>query len=273
MKKWFLGVLILSCVLGSTYAIAQNNTAYIVDGSLNDWKQPLRFYDQESKLSYAISNDQESFYLAIEATDEMLVHRLLFDGFQISINPKGKNKKQMYVNYRPVSRQRISHDSTIVIQKENKLEKKEDRVQHFIDAMRFEVVGFSDITDNSSYSFSELDPLSLKIVSDSVNHLILEFSIPFSSINYLPKGKDVAIGIYLPKPSMVVAPPAVRPVPPDGEGRPDFNGSSQEERGMPSGGRPPGGMGQRPMEGEISAQSVSELDIWKKYTPNYMIHD
>jgi len=69
------------------------------DGKPDEWKLPLKFYDQESKLNYDISNDKTNLYVIFKITDEFTKAKALRSGIQFAIDVNGKKAFPVTINY------------------------------------------------------------------------------------------------------------------------------------------------------------------------------
>ncbi|MCU4157346.1 hypothetical protein J1N10_15325 [Carboxylicivirga sp. A043] len=113
MNKHYVIYLILliastSCAQKKHERTNWQETAIEIDGSYDDWGLPLRFYDADTKLNYAVSNDAEYLYLAFRIADEDTWRQIMFGGLQVEIDPKGKKKYPYLLKYpvagRPMNR-------------------------------------------------------------------------------------------------------------------------------------------------------------------------
>ncbi len=62
----------------------------IADGKPNEWKLPLKFYDDKSKLQYTVSNDFQNIYVCIRATDQKTQYKIMRAGMQLWIDTTGE---------------------------------------------------------------------------------------------------------------------------------------------------------------------------------------
>jgi hypothetical protein len=62
-------------------------------------EKPLRYYDEETRLQYNVTNDAENLYIFIQVTDQQNQVKILRDGIQIWIDSLGRNKKSMGIFY------------------------------------------------------------------------------------------------------------------------------------------------------------------------------
>ena len=69
----------------------------VADGRPNEWKLPLKFYDDKSKLQYTVSNDFQNIYFCIRATDQQTQSKIIRAGMQIWIDTTGKYEHKVGV--------------------------------------------------------------------------------------------------------------------------------------------------------------------------------
>ncbi|SEV87606.1 hypothetical protein SAMN05428988_0017 [Chitinophaga sp. YR573] len=103
---------IISCLLfsisltfftGRTLAQTPSNSWAVVpvtaDGMLNEWKTPLRYFDDRTHLAYEISNDLTNLYVAVSTMDEATQVSIMRTGISLGVNIKGKKKINTAVTY------------------------------------------------------------------------------------------------------------------------------------------------------------------------------
>lgn len=64
----------------------------VVDGNSQEWNEPLNNFNSETKLAFALGNDDKNLYLVIESLDEVTTGRLMRGGLTLNINTAGKKK-------------------------------------------------------------------------------------------------------------------------------------------------------------------------------------
>jgi hypothetical protein len=96
-KNTFRLVLALvSVVLFSSFAhqdydsVTWQKNKVIIDGKIPEWPNPLRFFDSESKINYALSNDSNNLYICIKVTDEATQVKIMRSGIEFMIDTLGK---------------------------------------------------------------------------------------------------------------------------------------------------------------------------------------
>src|ERR1035437_11092458 len=68
-------------------------SSIVVDGKPNEWPTPLKYFDEKSKLQYAVTNDYENLYFCIKAADEQTQTKILRAGLQVWIDTTGNNEQ------------------------------------------------------------------------------------------------------------------------------------------------------------------------------------
>jgi hypothetical protein len=64
----------------------------VANGSLDDWQDSLTFYNEATRLSYGLSNDDKYIYLAIKSTAKEDLGRILVGGISFSVNIEDTKK-------------------------------------------------------------------------------------------------------------------------------------------------------------------------------------
>jgi hypothetical protein len=96
ITKLFHGIAILilfvSCK-APLYETKWQDHEVVADGNPKEWKIPLRFYDNKSKLSYTVTNDLDNLYICIRITDDASQIKVMRAGMQIWLDTTGSNKQ------------------------------------------------------------------------------------------------------------------------------------------------------------------------------------
>jgi len=64
-----------------------------IDGNDKDWAPPLNFYDNNTGLHYAISNDNQNMYLVFTVDNQRKMMKLMKAGWSIELSSKEKKRK------------------------------------------------------------------------------------------------------------------------------------------------------------------------------------
>ena len=86
-----------SCAPKEIYESAWRPTPIKADGIAAEWEIPLRYYDNETRLNYAIANDKENLYICIRVTDELNQMKIIRAGLQLWMDTTGKKQQQVGV--------------------------------------------------------------------------------------------------------------------------------------------------------------------------------
>jgi hypothetical protein len=70
-----------------------------VDGKLSEWSNPLRFYDQQTGISYNITNDHDNLYFVCSVSNESLQTKILRSGLEFRIDTLGKKSLGVGIKY------------------------------------------------------------------------------------------------------------------------------------------------------------------------------
>ncbi|WP_423148679.1 hypothetical protein [Rubrolithibacter danxiaensis] len=78
--------------------------AIVIDGNFSEWNDSLRVYNPEANITYAVGNNDSTFYLAVKTADPQMIRKILTFGFSFSINKEGKKKPEITVTYPYIDR-------------------------------------------------------------------------------------------------------------------------------------------------------------------------
>jgi len=88
-----------SCTGKVYYSSTWQSKPVTVDGLLPEWSNPLRFYDQETGISYSISNDKVNLYLVCSIANEFMQLKILRSGLEFGIDTLGKKSYPVVIKY------------------------------------------------------------------------------------------------------------------------------------------------------------------------------
>jgi hypothetical protein len=63
-----------------------------IDGKANEWNNVLQAYNNNIEASYSIANDEKNLYFIIQATDPLVIRKLVAGGITLSINTTENHK-------------------------------------------------------------------------------------------------------------------------------------------------------------------------------------
>jgi hypothetical protein len=81
------------------YQASWQTKSVLADGDPTEWSLPLRYSDSESGLQYTVTNDETNLYICIRATEQPIQMKILSSGMEIWLDPSGKNKEAVCVNF------------------------------------------------------------------------------------------------------------------------------------------------------------------------------
>lgn len=110
MKSIVLESLMFTALIGfsGSSAYAQKNDAdvniwmkspVVVDGHSDEWHEPLNNFNSDTKLAFALGNDDKNLYLVIESLDEVTTGKLIRGGLTLNINTAGKKKDGIKLDF------------------------------------------------------------------------------------------------------------------------------------------------------------------------------
>jgi len=195
-----------------------------VDGRAKEWEVPLRFYDPESKLNYAITNDESNLYYCIRITDDKQEMRALGAGMQVWIDTLGNRALQVGIQYPFVLMNSKVSDSAGVSAARNQFSEyaKEMQLSGFIAPI------------GGATQVPNVYGINVAIARDSSGVLIYEGSIPFKTFCKSAITANKVFGITI----------ILNPLP---------EGQKKAHRANPVGGMPGNGMGGMGAMGNMGA--------------------
>lgn len=87
-------------------------TPVTIDGKAQEWKIPLDYYDDKTKLNFSISNDKTNIYFCIRATEDETQKGIMHTGLQIWIDTTGGKKSQVGIQFPIVQRTGMGSSSS-----------------------------------------------------------------------------------------------------------------------------------------------------------------
>src|SRR5262245_2166580 len=94
-----LSLVIASGCTKTLYPSRWQPAPVIADGNASEWSLPLQYYDNDTKLNYAFSNDTKNLYLCIRVGDDKEQMTMLRSGFTIWLDTEGKKNKTTVFTY------------------------------------------------------------------------------------------------------------------------------------------------------------------------------
>ncbi|WPU93475.1 hypothetical protein SNE25_29600 [Mucilaginibacter sabulilitoris] len=153
--------------------------AIAVDGSLKDWGDTLRYFNDEKKIGYTLANDKTMLYAVVRISDRINQMRILNAGITLGIDTKGKKKESFSLTFPladpgapPEFGKRSNQDGEIT--KEDRDELMRERVTKL---RNIKVEGFKDI-EGDMITTSNTYGIKAAIDYDAEGNLVYEIAIP-----------------------------------------------------------------------------------------------
>lgn len=164
----------------------------LVDGILDDWKDSLDLYNEETKLYYKLSNDEENIYLVIKNGSKEGLTKILARGISFSANIESNKKNPASVTFpvldrTPGKKQNASEDP----------EPKEIQERILSKIKEIRVEGFKEIIDGG---ISLYNTYGIKAAAsfDSKDNLVQEIAIPLRLLGIEPgRTEPITYGIRI----------------------------------------------------------------------------
>ena len=255
------------------------------DGLSTEWNEPLNQYNTDTKLAFALANDDKNLYVVIESLDPATTRNVLFGGITLNINTAGKKKQGVNLTFpfrnRPEMPKGGQPGDSLSVEHSAHNMPPMDMERGNLPQMPgggIKVAGFKNIQDGVLPSGNEFGIESGMLVKPNQD-LIYEIAIPLSELELsIDWKKAIAYNIKLNsagKPNGEKG----KGGPPGGGGRPGGGGGRSgggggmggHGGGMGGGGMGggmqggPGGGGKRPPQGDGENASTKKSDFWIKY--------
>lgn len=202
---WLLAVCLLfhcSLTLSAQDAVSAKNDLRFqaipltIDGRENDWRTELLVKDEETGISYAVTNNDSVFFIAIISQDDIAQTKMLRAGFSVFIDAGGKKKQSASLQFPlPVEDDRFppasSHDLKAM------------ETIGFMNARQYRLSGFEK--GNGTFNIDQVSDsrIQVKIAFNEKGLLVYEAAIPFSAFYKKEKlaaednDKPVAVGFFI----------------------------------------------------------------------------
>jgi hypothetical protein len=265
----FLAVFFLFSCTNKIYNSSNWQTRKVtIDGKISEWPNPLRLYDQETGISYDISNDRYSLYFACSISNELLQTKILRSGLEFRIDTLGKKEFGVSFKY-PIGNQPVTWSKPDNLQaNEGGFNKRPDRsalkLKLLDEATEIKLVGFKPrLGKIMSLAAPDKSGISAAISFDASGIMNYEAVIPFSTFyrsELIPADSSVIFNFQIkvnPLSNSGNAPGTSGGMRGGGmRGGGGMPGGGMPGGGMPGGGMPGGGMpGGEGMEGGRPGES------------------
>jgi hypothetical protein len=171
----------------------------VADGKPLEWKIPLRYYDESSKLQYTVTNDFHNMYFLIRVADQQAQTKMLKAGLQLWIDTTGQNEHHIGIMFPLSSAVRKAEEEEPVLVNADKRDSKSEKIKFRSGYKEMELIGFkSPIVGinpiNSKYG------ITASINWDSLDVMTYEAIVPFRTFykdSITPKDSLKLMGVSI----------------------------------------------------------------------------
>ena len=205
MRK-IAAVVILYCIATSSFAQENlksvwTNQPVDVNGSGSGWNLPLKFYDNETNLFFALKNDSNNLYLCFQSKDEIIQTKIMRAGMKIILSDKINGKHKSVLSF-PLSAKHSPKpvDKPDEIKPDPLAPRQTERDAFLAGDTLMEVKGFEKT--NGIISINNISGIRASIGFDSANILTYEVGIPLKELfgdHYDLKDitKDISLNVII----------------------------------------------------------------------------
>jgi len=93
--------------LFSTFQTDTTTITHLLDGSIGEWPEEKFTTDKATKILYAVDNDKQMLFLAMNIPDKRVQQRIMQNGMSLFIDVKGKKKENRGVEF-PLGMENVS---------------------------------------------------------------------------------------------------------------------------------------------------------------------
>ena len=165
-----------------------------IDGNATEWNNQFQAYNKATNVYYTIANDDKNLYLAIQATDQNIIKKIVQGAITLAINTSGKkdDKNNLTVTFPKYDKK--NPPFYIIL---NKIPKTADSIKYKISADssmnkynkqlndRFKIIGITGIKGITDSIISIYTEDGIKAVARFDNNIYYNFELALP-IKYLP---------------------------------------------------------------------------------------
>lgn len=187
MKRFTFGTLVLlgftACAPKVFQSLDWQSKVVVADGKIDEWPNPLRFYDDKSKVNYTITNDNNNLYICMKVVSPETQIKIVRGGVELKIDTLGNTKYPISFNY-PIAGQ----PATFEMDKRDGEEqgaarpKREELKNRMVEqAQEAELVGFKNHLNGIINLHKNQYGIAASIEFDKSGVLFYEAIIPFKT--------------------------------------------------------------------------------------------
>jgi hypothetical protein len=107
LKQIITGISLLwmaGCSSPLVYNSVWQDKQITIDGKATEWKIPLDYFDDKTKLNFTVTNDKNNLYFCVRATENETQKGIIRSGMQIWIDTTGGKKNQVGIQFPIIER-------------------------------------------------------------------------------------------------------------------------------------------------------------------------
>lgn len=194
-------------ILNRSFTAKDTGFKHITDGKVSEWPEQKFETDPGTGIKWASDNDEQNLYLALIITDSRMQMKMIRNGMELYIDPKGKKKEGKGISF-PIKREQGTENSAMNFgtqKNENDTEQETpDQKKARLKTLRAEMA--LNLTSMKVFGFSAdeaeeqglLKPGSANIAFawDSSDAMCIEYEIPLSLLGTSSSvtQKEISIG-------------------------------------------------------------------------------
>ena len=188
-------IVLLGCSGSKNLAVSDwQSQPIVVDGNADEWQQPLRYANSDTKLNYSISNDDGKLYFCFINSDRREQTKMMMGGIQIRIDAVGKDDTPVTLLY-PIPGRITFPDRSKETDSGNTNGPRFDRQQLMSEANTLQVSGFPFAKESTELPLINKFGVNVATSFTTDGRFIYEASIPLDDLKL--QGKDVDITIIV----------------------------------------------------------------------------
>lgn len=149
------------------------------DGRATEWNNEFQAYNKATSVFYTIANDDENFYLTIQATDDVIIDKILSGGITLSFRSADKKNASAALTFPLIP---TSNKSTIV----NKIKNPETKIDEELETINNQLTTVS----------KQIRVTGIPAIADTLASVYNDYGLKVAG--QLDKNKDYTCELALP---------------------------------------------------------------------------
>lgn len=171
-----------ACSSPLIYTAVWQNKPVTIDGKATEWKIPLDYFDDKTKLNFTVTNDDTNMYICVRATEDETQRGIVRTGMQIWIDTTGGKKAQVGIQFPIIDKSAggVNMSAAHSGQSDN-MDAANRLKNHYRDVEKqIRLLGFKNVADGLA-QVPNIYGINACLNWDTNNIMIYEACIPFST--------------------------------------------------------------------------------------------